>query len=170
MSFGRVVVVASGLVICAAAVHAQQGGPIDPIRELLVEVRGLRAAMERSATMGARVQLLVARIQLQEQRIAELSRRVTSVRAELRQSEQEALQLTGMAKMFEDGSDKMPESERGNMNHQLVMMKSQLATLEKRRLELSQEELFVTQQLSEEQGRWSSINEQLDQLERSLSR
>src|SRR5688572_14495019 len=66
---------------------AQSSTTIDPIRELLVEVRGLRAAMERSATVGARIQLLVARVQLQEQRIAEVSRRINSARAELRTAE-----------------------------------------------------------------------------------
>ena len=46
----------------------------DVLAELLVEVRGLRLAMERAATVGARIQLLVARVQLQEQRIAEVAR------------------------------------------------------------------------------------------------
>ena len=55
----------------------------DVLGELLKEVRGLRLAMERAATVGARIQLLVARVQLQEQRIAELSRRAAVVRDEL---------------------------------------------------------------------------------------
>lgn len=62
---------------------AAQPPSVDPIRELLTEVRALRLAMERQATVGARIQLLVARIQLQEQRIAELSRRAAAVRDEL---------------------------------------------------------------------------------------
>jgi chromosome segregation ATPase len=167
MSLTRGLLVAGGVLACAIGLSAQQGPPIDPIRELLVEVRGLRAAMERAATVGARVQLLVARIQLQEQRIAELSRRVTSLRSELRSAEQEAAQIGGMSKMLEE-DNRLPPEAREHLGNQLVMMKSQLATIEKRRLDLSQEEAFVTQQLAEEQGRWTAINEQLDQLERSL--
>ena len=61
-----------GLTLIPVTAHAQ-APVVDPIRELLTEVRALRIAMERSATVGARIQLLVARVQLQEQRIAELS-------------------------------------------------------------------------------------------------
>jgi hypothetical protein len=170
MSRHRAVILGGCILLFAAGLGAQQAGSADPIRELLVEVRGLRAAMERSATVGARVQLLVARIQLQEQRIAELSRRVTAIRSELRGSEREALQIGAMFKMFEQGAAdaKQPE-EREAAHHQLTMMKNQAADLERRRLELAQEEAFLTQQLNDEQGRWSTINEQLDQLERSLA-
>ena len=162
----RALLVAFGVSLLVAGVTAQQSTSIDPIRELLVEVRGLRAAMERSATVGARVQLLVARIQLQEQRISELSRRLAQVRTELRDAEGQMNTFAPMMKMFDN--DKMPPEERDAFNHQLEMMKGQLALQEKRRTELTQEEGFLTQQLSEEQGRWTTINEQLDALERSL--
>lgn len=153
-----------------ATVAAQQAAPIDPIRELLVEVRGLRAAMERQATVGARVQLTVARIQLQEQRINELSRRAVSLRSELRNLESEATQLQTMMQQILDPSSPIPAEQRQELEHQVAMMKGQLANIEKRRVDVTQEESFVSQQLSTEQGRWSAINEQLDALERSLGR
>ena len=80
------------LVICGAllapGVALAQAPAPDLVRELLTEVRALRIAMERAATTGARIQLLVARVQLQEQRIAELSRRAAAVREELSKIEQ----------------------------------------------------------------------------------
>ena len=42
----------------------------DTLAALMVEVRGLRAAMEQMASAGPRVQLGLGRVQLQEQRIA----------------------------------------------------------------------------------------------------
>ena len=168
MSSRHIIVVAVTVIALVAGVRAQQSAAVDPIRELLAEVRGLRAAMERAATVGARVQLLVARIQLQEQRIAELSRRATELRSEQRNAELELGRIAAMHKQFEAAADIMPESERKNFEHQLTMMKTQAATLEKRGAELAQEEGFLAQQLAQEQGRWTAINDQLDALERSL--
>ena len=68
------------------------GGPVDGraqatatppevLAALLVEVRGLRAAMEQMASAGPRVQLALGRLQLQEQRINTLVRRLEEIRA-----------------------------------------------------------------------------------------
>ena len=72
--------------------------PPDTIAALLVEVRGLRAAMEQMAAAGPRVQLALGRLQLQEQRINTLVRRLEEVRAALtpaRQKLQESSERTG---------------------------------------------------------------------------
>src|SRR5688572_5520225 len=106
---------------------AQSSTTIDPIRELLVEVRGLRAAMERSATVGARVQLLVARIQLQEQRIAELSRRATTLRSELRDTDQELVGIGPTVQRLQEVGDRLPPEQRAEMEQQASMMKGQVA-------------------------------------------
>ena len=42
----------------------------DVLTALLIEVRGLRAAMEQAAFAGPSVDLLLGRVQLQEQRIS----------------------------------------------------------------------------------------------------
>ena len=48
----------------------------DVLPALLTEVRGLRAAMEKMAAAGPRVQLALGRVQLQEQRISNAIRRL----------------------------------------------------------------------------------------------
>src|SRR5215213_8736359 len=53
----------------------------DVLPALLVEVRGLRAAMEQMAAAGPRVQLALGRVQLQEQRINTLIRRLDEAHA-----------------------------------------------------------------------------------------
>ena len=55
----------------------------DVLPALLVEVRGLRAAMEQMAAAGPRVQLALGSVQLQEQRINNLIRRLDEVRLTL---------------------------------------------------------------------------------------
>src|SRR5437660_589330 len=45
----------------------------DPLPALLAEVHALRIAMEQSATVAPRVQLTLARLNIEEQRIAQLA-------------------------------------------------------------------------------------------------
>jgi uncharacterized coiled-coil protein SlyX len=159
--------------LAAPALAAAQGSapPAAPdvLRELLVEVRGLRAAMERAATVGARIQLLVARVQMQEQRIAELSRRAVTVREELGKLDAQIAQFNGMMKQFEGANARMPPEEQRAMEGMFEMQKHQIAIAEKRRQDLLGEEALLAQQITADQGRWSDVNSQLDELERSLT-
>jgi uncharacterized coiled-coil protein SlyX len=162
------VIALSASSLAAAQTSAPPAAP-DVLRELLVEVRGLRAAMERAATVGARIQLLVARVQMQEQRIAELSRRAVTVREELGKLDAQIAQFSGMVKQFEQTESRMPPEEQRAMEGMLEMQKQQIAIAEKRRQDLLGEEALLAQQITADQGRWSDVNSQLDELERSLT-
>src|SRR5262245_58939243 len=79
-----------GILVAAAAfggslvARAQPASPqADVLGALLTEVRGLRSAMEALASAGPRVQLLLGRVQLQEQRILNQTRRLDTVTASL---------------------------------------------------------------------------------------
>jgi chromosome segregation ATPase len=141
----------------------------DPIRELLSEVRLLRQALERAATTGTRIQLLVARVQLQEQRVGDLSRRLDGARSELRDLER-VLAPTGQeVESFEEKAAQStdPQERRGAEQH-AARMKVQLAGMERRRQELTNDDAMLSQQLSTEQNRLADFNERLEQLEQSL--
>ena len=56
---------------------------------LLVEVKGLRAAMEQMASAGPRVQLFASRLQLQETRINNMLRRLDTVRDRIGEAQRE---------------------------------------------------------------------------------
>ncbi len=158
------------LLAAPSAAAAQSSPPAAPdvLKELLVEVRGLRLAMERAATVGARIQLLVARVQMQEQRIAELSRRAVAVREELGNLDATIAQHDAMVKKFErSGAPANPEMQR-EIEGMIEMQKQQIAISEKRRQDLISEEALLAQQIAADQGRWSDVNTQLDELERSL--
>lgn len=139
----------------------------DVLGELLKEVRALRIAMERASTVGARTQLLVARVQLQEQRITELSRRAVAVREELSNMDAAMAQTAALVKSFEGGGTDLTPEDRANFP--IDQFRSQLAASEKRRQDLVNEDSLLSQQIAADQGRWTDINNQLDQLERSLT-
>lgn len=76
----RSVVVMTALIAVATfgGVHTVVAGPQaaqapDPLAALLAEVHALRIAMEQSVTVGPRVQLTLARLNIEEQRIAQLA-------------------------------------------------------------------------------------------------
>lgn len=167
----RVALLSAALAAPSLAVAQTAPPPAAPdvLKELLVEVRGLRLAMERAATVGARIQLLVARVQMQEQRIAELSRRATTVREQLAQIDVTIAQFSAMMKNFEGAGARGNPDEQREIENMVAMQKQQIAMQEKRRQELTNEEALLQQQIAADQSRWSDVNSRLDELERSLT-
>lgn len=162
----RVLVLAvCGALLFPAGARAQTP---DLLGELLKEVRGLRVAMERAATVGARIQLLVGRVQIQEQRIAELTRRSAALREEMSRLDLAISEMASSAKSLEGASAKTPDMQK-EIESQLESLHAQLALTEKRRQELANDDAQIAQQMSADQGRWTDVNNQLDQLERSLT-
>jgi gas vesicle protein len=69
-------------VLAAQAARPQSNE--ETTRALLQEVHALRVAMERLATTGPRVQLAYGRLQIQEQRITNLTTQLDTVRDRIR--------------------------------------------------------------------------------------
>ena len=89
--------------------RTQQPAPApEVLTALLTEVRGLREAMEQLASAGPRLQLTLGRLQLQEQRITTLVRRLDDVRAGLAQSRKEFVPLDRHVKGLMEGLRQEP--------------------------------------------------------------
>jgi chromosome segregation ATPase len=171
MRFVPAVVIAVVILVPSTALAQAPASPAqrDVMSELLTEVHGLRLAMERAATVGARIQLLVARVQMQEQRIAEASRRLSAVREEASRLETQITGMQGQSAQFEKMVSSMPREQREDMERMAESFKTQSVMLEKRRGDLANEESLLLQQVSADQSRWSDVNAQLDDIERSLA-
>ena len=166
------VLVSAALIAGTRAGRAQATAtPPDVLAALLVEVRGLRAAMEQMASTGPRVQLALGRLQLQEQRVNTMVRRLEEVKASLVQAQKhmEAMtdQLAGLERDFPEVTN---PAERSRVETQIKELKAEVprATADVRRLQ--GEEAALSQDISAEQGRWAEINQRLEELERSLGR
>ena len=110
----RVVVLTGVVALCGwtAAMTAQGDRPPqkdDVLPQLLVEVRGLRAAMEQMASAGPRVELALGRLQLQEQRIANEVRRLDALKASIASTQDEIRPLQKQVKDFEEWGRQHPE-------------------------------------------------------------
>ena len=143
----------------------------DVLSALLIEVRGLRSAMEQMASAGPRVQLALGRLQLQEQRVNTLVRRLEDVRNSIAQGKSGLEELTGRLTEHERLSRESSDQEiRRQTEAELKHLKAAIArgTLDLQRLQ--GEEATLSQEISAEQGRWSEINQRLEELEQALTR
>jgi predicted nucleic acid-binding Zn-ribbon protein len=176
--FGVFILVAACLGAGAAvqgrlSAQASQASPgQDVLPALLIEVRGLRAAMEQIASSGPRVQLALGRLQLQEQRVNNLLRRLETARASLVNVQREEEGARQRVSALEEAakSAALPERERTQIEQELPIVKaiSARAATEVQRVQV--EESGIVQELASEQGRWSDINRQMEELERALGK
>src|SRR5258705_7350643 len=90
------------LAACPIAVFAQAAETDSRVLQtLLSEVQQLRVAIERSTLLGARTQLAISQLQLQESRSERLSRELTALRDSTSQLEGQKSRLSQGVKEFE---------------------------------------------------------------------
>jgi hypothetical protein len=153
-----IVLVVPGTVL--AQNRTPQAAPSDPIAALTIELRALRAEIADTARASLRLQLLVARLQLQEQRIMYLDRQRSELSSRVAGVQQQRIALEGAVKMFGDA---------GGKNDIADGVKSQLALQEASERQLRDEENQVLNSIASEQARWTDLSSRLEELERSLS-
>jgi predicted nucleic acid-binding Zn-ribbon protein len=143
----------------------------DVLAALLVEVRGLRAAIERMASAGPRVQLAFGRLQLEEQRLQTLIRRHTDVREQLASAEREAALFARQIEAMEEELPQITESDRRrSLERELPLLRERQKQMAVDLQRLRSEEVDLSQQIGTEQNRWIEISQALDDLERTLKR
>jgi chromosome segregation ATPase len=166
--------VAAGVVAMAGAatLSGQPERPAaDDMKALVAEVRALRVAVERTAAVTSQAQLLLGRVQLQENRLATLGRQYQEARTRLvdaqatqAESEQRLQYITGRVREVDD------PQERRAMEDQLASMKREVGKNQARTAQMQADETAALQALTTEQQRWSDFNDRLGALEQALGR
>jgi chromosome segregation ATPase len=168
-AIGIAVVTAVALVGVAYAQAGRSSGA-DGMDQLLSEVRALRAELKQASAASMRMQLLVARLSLQEQRIAALSRQSTDLQEQLATATQErsstAEQLSRMTQALQGAV--VPTEQQRDMEIEIASFKGRLAEQEQRELRLQTQFDQLSRTIFSEQSRWTEFNQRLDDLERSL--
>jgi chromosome segregation ATPase len=162
------VVVVAGAASAASVVGRAQGAApqIDVLGALLTEVRSLRVAMEQMASAGPRVQLALGRLQLQEQRVTTIIRRLETTRSAIAEAERQLEQNRQQLKVFESAVPDTAEAKQ--LEHMTEQFKSALAVVTANLQRLQADEAGILQELTAEQSRWSDINRRVEELERAL--
>src|SRR5215471_5332230 len=163
------VIVLVGFGSWLAPIRAQATRNDEVLPALLTEVKGLRAAMEQMASGSTQAQLLVGRLQLQEQRVTSMIRRLDTVRDNLATARTQYNQIAGSVTMLAQNDDPA-DKESNELNGVLAGLKSQVAAAKANVDRLAAEEMQLTADIAGEQQRWIAINQRLDELERTLAK
>jgi hypothetical protein len=142
----------------------------DIMTALLQEVRGLRMAMEHSAAVAPRVQLTLARLNIEEQRIAQLAAQFDRARQEVSIHTLTVRRLSGELEDAEK-SLQATSDEQGRRAFEvgIIDLKRQLKSHTASEDAARTRENDAAQALTIEQNRWIDLNARLDELERLLA-
>ena len=157
-----------GVLALVAGTAGQAPSSNDP---LLAEVRALRAELSQAAGTSIRTQLLVARLQLQEQRVTNAARQVEETRTRLALMPGSLLQIQQELQQLDDQSrdQNTPVERRRDIDRAVAETKARLADLQRQAAELTDRESSLSATLASEQGRWIDLNGRLDEIERDLT-
>jgi chromosome segregation ATPase len=158
--------------LCAALfgsslVARQARSDQDVLSALLAEVHGLRTAIEQLSATGARVQLAMGRLQLNEQRITTYTRRLDEVRdrrviMEKTVRERQA-EVSDEAAAIQQHGTPIPE-----IAEHFKYMKAELDRAATTLQQLKTEEAQLLQYIAAERDRWTEINQRIEDLDRTL--
>jgi chromosome segregation ATPase len=143
------------------------------MKALVAEVRALRLAIERAAASTSQSQLLLGRVQLQENRLATLSRqyqeaRTRSLDAQMAQADLES-QLRQTTQRLDSPTLTAPDDRRA-LEGRVGDLKSEVARQQARTTQLRGDETMAGEMLASEQQRWSDFNQRLETIERTLGK
>jgi hypothetical protein len=156
-------------ILTAWATPAITQGPVQE-SALLTEVRLLRQAIEALASNGSRIELVFGRLQLQEQRTNTALRRLSEARSALASHMVSMSAVSNRLAELESTSSSTSHTseELKAIQEAMAHYKREVARLEAERVRLATDEADAAQALGVEQGRWSDINRQVEELERVL--
>ena len=162
----QVALIVVGVGVFAAILSGQGTAPqADAMHALVAEIRGLRTDLNRVAGSSIRSQLLVGRLQLQEQRILTLSRQIGEVQKDIASASQVRVVMETEIKNMEEAEGEEGEQARKAAAH----LRPQLTQHEQREQQLRSQESTLSVLIAEEQARWIDLSSRLDELERALS-
>lgn len=161
-----VVLLSAASIVSAVVMNAQSTAP--PPTDVAGEIRAMRAEINERLEANIRVQLLVARLQLQEQRTGTVIRELQGVEEKLRQNQQARDQIENGLKMF--GGIAAVEENKDENNFMLGMFRKQVESVTQAETELKAQQAQLSTTLAEEQARWAAFNARLDEIERMFTK
>jgi chromosome segregation ATPase len=164
----KLAVIVVGVIALVAGTAGQTTSPNDP---LLAEVRALRAELNQAAGTSIRTQLLVARLQLQEQRINNAAKQLEETRTQLATTPGGLLQIQQELQQLDEQSrdPNTPVERRREIDRAVSDTRARLADFQRQIAALTDRESLLAATLASEQSRWLELNGRLDDIERELA-
>jgi chromosome segregation ATPase len=164
------VIALTAVVLIGAAVSGRAQRQPASLDDVVNEIRALRAELRQTTGGSTRMQVLVARLAAQEQRIGILVNQRASLTPRLIEVGRQRADVEYQVKRLEDMNSRHIPSEvpPADLEPTLANARSTLAHIRdvERDLRAQDEQLAV--QIAAEQNRWSDFNGRLAALEREL--
>lgn len=152
---------------CAQTPQPQSDSSL--IQALLSEVHQLRLAIERSNSIGPRIQLTVERMKLQQQVVSHLSDQLDSVRRDLESTQTSQTRLANQIKYQETAINQATDpNKRTSLEQELKAMQPVLEQFQQHLDSARAREADLNSRLRSEQANLDALNDRLNQIERSL--
>jgi chromosome segregation ATPase len=161
---------ALGLLL-ASTVSGGQATPSDSqtLQALLAEMRQLRKDLQTTTVASQRVQILLYRAQLQETAVAGAQRRLDDVHSKLAEVRSGVRHFTSEIERAESALNESQNAvDRKQLEDMLTAAKRELESQLATEQEWETKEAQAVQDLRSEQAKLSALQEQLEQLDRSL--
>jgi chromosome segregation ATPase len=141
------------------------GSTQDP---LLDEIQALRAEIRMLATASIRTQVLLAGLQIQEQRVFTTERQLAEARNSLAASRMESEGERIRVRQLQDLALRALSQERPALEQLILESQAQIEAQEKRESQLRTQETELVRLVTEAQSRWTEFNGRINELESSL--
>jgi chromosome segregation ATPase len=157
-----------GALVLGGVASGQAHRPDATLDELVVEVQALRAEMNQAASASIRAQLLVGRLQMEDQRIAGVVRELESVQADLASNALVRADAAAKLKTLEENALGATNDVRVEVEKQVNAARSSAQQLDRRQQTLKRREAVLAKELQEDQARWQEINARLENFEQGV--
>jgi predicted nucleic acid-binding Zn-ribbon protein len=132
------------------------------LQTLLNEVRALRLALERANQLGPKIQIGLARMRFQEERVQGITRQLDAAHNELSNIQNTQSGLAGKIKELESRiSQGTDPTVRKQVEYDIESMKGEMERLNAREQQFRAREAELNVLLQNEQAKWNEINDQL---------
>jgi chromosome segregation ATPase len=132
--------------------------------DVVTEVRALREDLRQANQASFRAQLLVGRLQVEEQRINGLARQLAETEEQIRALDgAKNPMVTQMLKQFQS------EPAEPGQADMFAGIRAQLDKIENGDPVLKERQASLSRTLAEEQARWVAFNAQLEALEKTIT-
>jgi chromosome segregation ATPase len=158
-----------GALALAGVASGQAQRPDATLDELVVEVQALRAEMNQAAAASIRAQLLVGRLQMEDQRIAGVVRELEAVQDDLAANAQARTDAAAKLRTLEEAVLAATNDVREEAVKQLNAAKAAAQQVDRRLQALKRRESALAKELEEDQARWQDINARLEDFEQSMT-
>ena len=159
------------LLLVSAPVSGQSASTdSQTLQELLAEVRQLRHDLQTATVATQKAQILLHRVDAEESAVRVMQERVDTTRSALAQIRFDQKSRADTIKQIEDkqGSDNTPPGEQKDLEGALAQIKARYEAHANDEQEAQAKLTDAEEQLRVEQAKLSGLEDQLDQLEKSL--